>query len=294
MQTPTDMREKLSAFVVTHNRESLLETCLRAVSCADELIVVDKSSTDRSVAVASRYADRVEVVPWSPTVEETRAYALSLCRHDWILFLDDDEILSAESGPYLRRAMTEREAEIFAIPLRHYILGVHDERAFYWPEVHHRLFNKGAIEFIPTVHGGTVLHSDRIATIPMESGVCIHHLSHPDVAGFIERTNRYTSRPDRAHVTGDEADLIGFAHRRIDHWVDRTDNATPNDYPAAVALLRVGPKSSRGIAEPSEHHPNGCQTKESQRGAVEVLEIFRQAPAPPEPAKAAFHDPSFR
>jgi glycosyltransferase involved in cell wall biosynthesis len=239
MDQTTVMREKLSAFVITHNRASLLESCLRAVSFADELIVIDKSSTDGSVAVASRYSDRVEVVPWSPTVEETRAYALSLCRHEWILFLDDDEILSPETGPYLRPGMGGADTDIFAIPLRHYILGVHDERAFYWPEAHHRLFRKGAIDFIPTVHGGTVLKSDRIASIPLESGVCIHHLSHPDVASFIERTNRYTGRTDRAKVTGNEADLIGFAHGRIEYWLDRTDGLSSNDYPTAVALLRA-------------------------------------------------------
>src|ERR1700722_16537131 len=131
------MPEKLSAFVITYNRAELLETCLRAVSFADELIVVDKSSTDRSAEVASRYADRVEVVPWSPTVEETRAFAASLCRHEWVLFLDDDEVLSAETGPWLRHALPEADAEILAIPLRHYILGIHDERACYWPEAHH-------------------------------------------------------------------------------------------------------------------------------------------------------------
>jgi glycosyltransferase involved in cell wall biosynthesis len=239
MDPPTIMREKLSAFIVTYNRASLLETCLRAVSFADEVIVIDKSSTDGSAAVASRYADRVEVVPWSPTVEGTRAFALSLCRHEWVLFLDDDEILSPETGPWLRRAMTDTDVEIFAISLRHYILGVHDERAFYWPEVHHRLFRKGAIEFIPTVHGGTILKSDRVESIPLASGVCIHHLSHPDVASFIERTNRYTGRPDRAQVTGDEGDLIGFAHGRINHWLARTDGRSPNDYPTAVALLRA-------------------------------------------------------
>ncbi len=150
------MREKLSAFVISHNRASLLESCLRAVSFADELIVVDKSSTDGSAVVAARFADRVEVVPWSPTVEETRAFASSLCRHEWILFLDDDEILSPEAGPYLRQAMSETDAEIFAVPLRHYILGVHDEKAYYWPEAHYRVFRGGAVSFIPTVHGGTV------------------------------------------------------------------------------------------------------------------------------------------
>src|SRR5580698_9355953 len=118
------MREKLSAFVITHNRASLLETCLRAASFADELIVVDKSSTDGSASVAARHADRVEVVPWSPTVEETRGFALSLCSHERILFLDDDEILSPETGPWLRRHVAGMDADIHAIPLRHYILGV--------------------------------------------------------------------------------------------------------------------------------------------------------------------------
>src|ERR1051326_2888754 len=61
-----------------------------------------------------------------------------------------------------------------------------------------------------------------------------------------------------------------------------------------ISSVRVRPKSSRGFAKPSEHQSNGCETKERQRGPIEVLEIFRQAPAPSEPAKAAFHDPSFR
>src|SRR4029077_2972625 len=62
---PASMRQKLSAFVITYNRAALLEACLRAVSFVDELIVVDKSSTDETGSVAARYTDRVVVVPWS-------------------------------------------------------------------------------------------------------------------------------------------------------------------------------------------------------------------------------------
>jgi hypothetical protein len=209
------------------------------VSFADELIVVDKSSTDGSATVAARFAGRVEVVPWSPTVEETRAYALSLCQHEWVLFLDDDEILSPGCEPFLRQAMASANVDILAIPQRHYILGVHDERAYYWPEAHHRMFRRGAIEFTPTVHGGVVLQSDRIAAVPSDSGVCTHHLSYTDVASWIERTNRYTDRPNRVRAAGDEGDPIGFAHNRIDYWVQRTTGQSPNGYPRAVALLRA-------------------------------------------------------
>jgi Glycosyl transferase family 2 len=233
------MREKLSVFVIAYNRASLLETCLRAVSFADEVIVVDKSSTDGTAAVAARYASRVETVPWSPTVEETRAFALSLCRHPWVLCLDDDEVMSPASGPALRRIIAETKADILDVPLRHYILGVHDERAYYWPEAHRRLFRADAIRFGPTVHGGTMPRSDRVASIPIDSGVCIHHLSHPDVASWIERTNRYTSRSDRGRVIGGEGDLIGFAHDRLNFWMDRTADSAPDGYPAAVAVLRA-------------------------------------------------------
>jgi hypothetical protein len=254
------MPEKLSAFVVTYNRASLLETCLRAASFADELIVVDKSSTDDSAAVAERYASRVERVPWSPTVEETRAFAASLCRHEWVLCLDDDEILSPETGPYLQRHLAEWRADILTIPYRHYILGVHDERAYYWPEVRHCLFRKGAVEFIPTVHSGGVLQSDRIFSIPADSGVCIHHLSYQDVAAWIERTNRYTSRPDRVQAGGGAGNLIRFAHGQIDDWMRRTDDPSGNDYPAAVALLRaIYDMVDRLKAWEAEHGVNGAE-----------------------------------
>lgn len=233
------MADKLSTFVITYNRASLLETCLRAASFADELIVIDKSSTDDSAAVAARHADRVERVPWSPTVEETRAFAASLCRHEWILCLDDDEILSPETGPYLQRSLADCKADILAIPLRHYILGVHDERAYYWPEEHYRLFRRGAVEFIPLVHGGVALQSDRRASIPVDSGVCIHHLSYLDVADWIARSNRYTSRPTRVQADTGTGQLIQFAHEQIDYWMQRSDDRSGNDYPAAVALLRA-------------------------------------------------------
>lgn len=232
-------RAKLSAFVVSYNRAGLIGTCLRALSFADEVIVVDKSSSDGTRAVAARHADRVLTVPWSPTVEETRAFALSQCRHDWVLFLDDDECLSPEAVHFLQAELEAPRADVYALPLRHYILGVHDERAYYWPEHQIRCFRRGAVRFVPVVHAGMEVLSDRVMQVPPISGVCIHHLSHPDVAGWIERTNRYTARPDRARVPHESEGLAEFAHARIDHWMARSQDDAPDGYPAAVAVLRA-------------------------------------------------------
>jgi glycosyltransferase involved in cell wall biosynthesis len=226
----------ISGFVVTYNRAPLLGTCLRSLRFADELIVIDKSSTDDTSRIARRYADRVVTVPWSPAVEETRSFALDQCRHDWIAFLDDDEMLSPEAIAYLHAPRTADAPDVVALPLRHWILGTFDADAYYWPQHQIRYFRKGAVAFGAVVHGGIDV---RIERIPTDSPIFIEHLSHADTEQWIERTNRYTSRLRRVSAASEGADLIDFAHQRIDHWLARSHRSDRNDYAAVVALLRA-------------------------------------------------------
>jgi glycosyltransferase involved in cell wall biosynthesis len=229
----------ISGFVVAYNRAALLGTCLRSLRFVDQLVVIDKSSTDATPRVARRYADRVIKAPWSPTVEETRSLALDHCRHEWIAFLDDDEMLSPAAIEFLRAERTAASPDIVALPLRHHILGRFDARAYYWPEHHIRFFRRGTVEFGPTVHGGITPLSERIERIDADSPIYIDHLSHPDTAQWIERTNRYTSRSDRARIAAEGTALGEFAHRRIDHWLAQSRDSDGKDYQAAVALLRA-------------------------------------------------------
>jgi O-antigen biosynthesis protein len=242
----SDMREhagavpgKLSAVVISYNRAAIIGTCLRALGFADEVIVVDKSSTDATPEIAARHADRVVTVPWTPAVEDTRAFAVAQCSGEWVLYLDDDECLSPGAGDGIRSELRAARADIYYLPRREYILGVHDEAAYYWPEHHPRLFRRGSVAFTATVHGGIALRSDRTWHWPPDSGVAIHHLSHRDVADWIEKCNRYTSRPDRQRAEHAGQDLAAFAHARIDHWLARTRDGAPCGYPGAVAVLRA-------------------------------------------------------
>lgn len=236
---PAQERLPVSAVVVSYNRADVIGTCLRALAFADEVIVVDKSSTDGTARIAAALADRVIVVPWSPTVEETRAFAVAACSHGWIVCLDDDECLSLEAVRFIEAELAAPRADIYALPQRHYILGVHDERAYYWPEHQIRFFRRDAVAFRNTVHGGTVMLSDRLYRLPPEGGACIHHLSHRDVAQWLDKTNRYTSRPDRALADDGRRDLEAFAHARLDRWFTATDTHERDGYPAAMALLRA-------------------------------------------------------
>lgn len=229
----------VSGFVIAYNRAPLLATCLRSLRFVDELIVIDKSSTDDTSKIARRYADRVIQLPWSPTVEETRAAALQHCRHEWIAFLDDDEMFSPDAIAFLHEPRGAESADVVALPRRHWVLGSFDTDAYYWPEHQIRYFRRGSVRFEPVVHGGLSVQTDRIEQVPADSPRFVEHLSHTDCEQWIERTNRYTSQPQRVSVELEGADLIEFAHRRIDHWLSRSRKSDRDDYPAAVALLRA-------------------------------------------------------
>lgn len=234
----SDVRAPLSAVVVSYNRAEIIGTCLKALAFADEVIVIDKSSTDETAAIAARHSDRVVVVPWSPTADATRSFAIEQCRHDWVLCIDDDECLNAEAVLFIDRELRAPRADVYYLPLRHFVMGVHDPRAYYWPEAHPRLFRKGAVLLSPRIHAGFQVVSKQTFLIPLDSGACIQHLSHVDAGQWIEKTNRYTSMPDRARDADDGRSVIAYAHDRLDHWAAQSTD--PEDfYIGAVAALRA-------------------------------------------------------
>lgn len=233
------MRQKVSGVVVAYNRADVIATCVKALSFVDELIVVDKSSIDGTAEIARKFADRVIVEPWRPLGEDSRESAVAACSHDWVVCMDDDECLSVEAGRFILKELEAPRAAMYVLPLRHYILGEHDERAYYWPEQKPRFFRKDAVSFRSTIHGEWVYRQEDCFYGPFPEGVCIHHLSHKDVSQWIDKTNKYTSNHDRMRQGEAEAiDLVAFAHRQIDHYVNASKTDDRTGYVAAVAVLR--------------------------------------------------------
>jgi len=238
-------RPKISGFVIAHNRASLVETCLRSIRFVDELIVVDKSSTDDTPKIAARYADKLIAGAWSPWVEGTRQSALDACSHDWIAFLDDDECFNPAAIRLIRAEIAAPRAEAYLLPTRHYMLGRHDERAFYWPEAHVRLFRRGAVAFSDVLHHGVRIATDRVETVPPESGACVRNLTRPDFADAFAKSNRFTEHPMRRNRVAGANRLADFARERLEHWLARADRTRPAPLPNGLQrLLRrlIGPR----------------------------------------------------
>lgn len=188
---------KVSAYIVSYNREAIIEACIKSLGFADEIILIDKSSNDSTVQIAESYIEKIYVVPWSPTVEDTRVFAESLCSHDWIVFLDDDEVLNSNGARFILDELTNPKAHIYRFPRNEYILSRHSKSAYYYPNNQIRMYKRGSIEFCKSVHNGFRILTDSVFDIPLSYGVSIDHFSHKSIHEWIEKTNRYTSQSDR-------------------------------------------------------------------------------------------------
>jgi glycosyltransferase involved in cell wall biosynthesis len=85
---------KLSVYIVTLNEEERLENTLKAAAAvADDILVVDSGSTDRTGEIARKYGARFIFHQWK-NISSQKRFAQTECRHDWVLSLDADEVLS--------------------------------------------------------------------------------------------------------------------------------------------------------------------------------------------------------
>jgi len=100
---------KLSVYIVTLNEEERLERTLLAASrVADEVLVVDSGSTDRTEDIARRHGARFLFHSWKDISSQKR-FAQNACTHDWVLSLDADEVLSED---LIREILTLKSATV--------------------------------------------------------------------------------------------------------------------------------------------------------------------------------------
>lgn len=88
----------VSACVIMRDNEEEIGRCLTSLSAADEIIVVDTGSTDRSVEIAREYTDKIYHFDWIDDFAAARNFTLEKASGDWIVFLDSDESFTADTA----------------------------------------------------------------------------------------------------------------------------------------------------------------------------------------------------
>src|SRR5258708_32324888 len=105
--------KKLSVVLAVFNEEKNLEDCLSSVKTfADEIVIVDGTSTDHTVDIAKKFGARVLVTDNPPIFHINKQKAIDMAKNEWILQLDADERVSPELGKEIAKIIAMNDEEI--------------------------------------------------------------------------------------------------------------------------------------------------------------------------------------
>jgi glycosyltransferase involved in cell wall biosynthesis len=184
------MAEKaaLTVVIIAKNEEANIEETLKSVSgWADEIIVVDDHSTDRTAEISKKYARVLSRRMENEGIHRNWAYAQA--QNSWVLSLDADEKVSEELKIEIRREIKNTAHAAFDIPLRNYIGNYWVRYGGWYPASKVRLFRKEKFKYEEVqVHPRVFI-----------KGSCGHlksdiiHKGYPDIEHFLSSVNRQTS-----------------------------------------------------------------------------------------------------
>ena len=148
--------QKISAYILTFNEAEKIEAAVRSVLWADEVVVVDSFSTDRTAKLAKALGARVVEVEFKG-FGNLRNRALEACRYDWIFSLDADErCTEAVRDEILTLIAGQPAHEVYRVPRRSYMMGRWIRGSGWYPNFRQpQLFRKGAMRYtLEPVHEG--------------------------------------------------------------------------------------------------------------------------------------------
>lgn len=142
----------LSVVISTYNRKEKLQACLESIKAiADEIIVVDNTSSDNSVTLAKKYTKQVYIRPNNSMLNVNKNFGFSKATKEWILYLDDDEKLTFELQKEIQQWKDSLDKEIkvsgYFIPRKNIIFGKWIEHTGWYPDHQLRLFKNGKGKF---------------------------------------------------------------------------------------------------------------------------------------------------
>jgi glycosyltransferase involved in cell wall biosynthesis len=141
---PGESRSPLSVAVITQDEADNLPDCLKSVAFAEQIVVVDSGSTDKTVQIARDFGCEVFLEPWRGGFGAQKQFAVDRCRRPWVLVLDADERIPPETAAAIRNIVANPSppAAGYSFPRENHFQGRWIRHAGWWPDRVTRLFKK--------------------------------------------------------------------------------------------------------------------------------------------------------
>ncbi len=185
----------LSVVIHTYNSEKYLEKCLESVKTADEILICDMYSNDRTIEIAEKHGCRIIYHENIGYADPARNWAINQAENDWIFVLDSDEIAPKPLMEFLlewsRNETLQAHYKGIYIPRKNIQIGKF-LRAWY-PNTIIRVFKKGYFNWPAEVHCSPTIYGGIYLIDPKEDEKAIIHYNHQSIESFIARMNTYTT-----------------------------------------------------------------------------------------------------
>lgn len=202
-------KTKVSVLILAKNEESNIEDCLKSVAWADEIVVIDDGSTDRTAELAEKQGARVVQHALNGNWGAQQTFAISQAGHDWIYFLDADERVTLR--------LAEKLQELVAADDRRYAY-CHARLSYFWekPLRHGGWFPDYVIRLLPkkgTYVTGFVhpaFHHD-YEEVHLPQELYLVHYPYRDWQHYFNKLNFYTRlAAEKMHESGKRAHVLDF------------------------------------------------------------------------------------
>ena len=184
------MREKISACLTAGNEEQNVRRCLESLRWADEIVVVDSFSQDRTFEICCEYTDRVYQHKWRGYIGQ-KELIKEMASHPWVLFIDaDEEVSSKLRDNILHEFESGANANVvgYEFPRKVYYLGRWINHGEWWPDIKLRLFRKDkGICTGQEPHDRVEVHGPTKRL----SG-CLYHYTYDNIADQVATLNRFS------------------------------------------------------------------------------------------------------
>ena len=178
----------LSVLIITANEEHNIRRCLESVKWADEIIIVDAESQDRTVEIARQFTDRVFVRAWQGYTA-SKNFGIQQASGEWLLWVDADEEITPELAEEIRTVLAAPVVDGFLLPRQAYFLGRWIRHGGWYPGFVLRLIRRNLARFSDkSVHESLLL--------PKQVKKLNHpilHFTDPSIHHYFTKLNRYTS-----------------------------------------------------------------------------------------------------
>lgn len=189
-------KSNVTVYLEVFNEEQRIESCLRSFAWADEIIVFDKHSSDRTVEIAEKYATRVVLVPQVSASENfVNNIAQNPASSDWCFFPTASSLIHPRLVDEIIKLTTDEafDYDVIGMPYGMYSFGIRSPHSPFFAERKFTLIRKSALKITTTLHSEISYDSRKLFAMPlMGHDEVLYHCTHKDADSFLTQTMRYT------------------------------------------------------------------------------------------------------